>query len=289
MSVISAVLFAALALPVAVSTPAAPAANLDSSSPQSRPPSQRNNEAATVPQQVHRAEPPPANASATELENRGDDLRDEKYYLDALDFYRAAMVKAGETALLHNKSGIAFLQLMRFDQAKREFKQAIKLDPTYPEARNNLGVVEYYGKNYGGAVKHYKKAIKLNPDSASFHSNLGSAYFARKDYDKAMGEYARALELDPDIFERRTRGGISVHLISSEDRARYDYTLARMYARAGNLERCLIYLRKAMEEGYSGIKDVYKDSDFGAVRKDPRFNALMTSRPTAITADSERN
>ena len=47
----------------------------------------------------------------------GDDLRDAKFYMDALDYYRAAMGKAGETALLHNKSGIALLQLMRFDQA----------------------------------------------------------------------------------------------------------------------------------------------------------------------------
>lgn len=287
MSLFSVLFFAALAFPAA-SSHVAPAAALDSEAPQSRPAS-RTNETATVPQQLHRAEAPPANASAVELEQQGDDLRDAKFYLDALDYYRAAMGKAGETALLHNKSGIAFLQLMRFDQAKREFKQAIKLDPKYAEARNNLGVVEYYDKNYGRAVKYYKQAIKLNDDSASFHSNLGSAHFARKDYDKAMAEYARALELDPDIFERRSRGGISVHMISNEDRARYDYTLARMYARAGNLERCFSYLRKAMEEGFTGIKDVYKDSEFVTARKDPRFTALMRAKPTAITGDPERN
>jgi tetratricopeptide (TPR) repeat protein len=286
MSLVSVLFFAALAFP-GVSTHAAQASGLDPA-PQGKP-NTRSNETATVPQQLHRAEAPPANASAMELESRGDDLRDAKFYLDALDYYRAAMLKAGETALLHNKSGIAYLQLMRFDQAKREFKLSMKIDPKYAEARNNLGVVEYYGKNFGKAVKYYRQAIKLNEQSASFHSNLGSAHFARKDYDKAMEEYARALELDPEIFERRGRGGISVHLISNEDRARYDYTLARMYARAGNLDRSLTYLRKAMEEGYSGIKDVYKDSDFVSVRKDPRFSALMTARPTAITGDSERN
>lgn len=287
MSLFSVLFFAALAFPAA-SSHAAPAAPLDPASPQGSP-NTRSSETATVPQQLHRAEAPPANASAVELEKQGDELRDAKFYLDALDYYRAAMGKAGETALLHNKSGIALLQLMRFDHAKREFKQAIKLNPKYPEAQNNLGVVEYYNKNYGKAVKYYKQAIKLNDESASFHSNLGSAHFARKDYDKAMQEYARALELDPEIFERRSRGGISVHMISSEDRARYDYTLARMYARAGNLERCFVYLRKAMEEGYTGIKDVYKDSEFVTARKDPRFTALMTARPTAITGDPERN
>jgi hypothetical protein len=104
-----------------------------------------------------------------------------------------------------------------------------------------------------------------------------------------MEEYAQALELDPEIFERRSRGGVSLQMISGEDRARYDYTLARMYARNGNLDRCLIYLRKAMEEGYQGINQVYKDSEFTQVRKDPRFAALMASKPTPITADSQRN
>src|SRR5215510_3909838 len=164
MSVISVLVIAALAFP-AVSTHAAPASGLDPE-PQTKP-ATRSNETATVPQQLHRAEAPPANVSAAELESRGDDLRDAKFYLDALDYYRAAMGKAGDTALLHNKSGIALLQLMRFDQAKREFKMSIKLDPNYPEARNNLGVVEYYGKNYGKAVKYYKQAIKLNDESAS--------------------------------------------------------------------------------------------------------------------------
>lgn len=290
MSVVSAVLYAALALPVVASTAASPAAGLDdpSSGQQARPDS-RADEAATVPQQVRRAEPPAANATAKELERSGDELREHKYYLDAIDHYRAALVKGGESAVLRNKIGIAQLQMLRLDHAKREFKQAVKLDPKYPEARNNLGVVDYYNRNYGGAVKHYKKAIKLNPESASFHSNLGSAFFARKDFDRAMEEYARALELDPEIFERRTRGGISVHLISSEDRARYHYTLARMYGRTGQLERCLIYLRKAMEEGYKEIRRVYKDDDFKKLRKDPRFDALMASQPTAITGDSERN
>jgi tetratricopeptide (TPR) repeat protein len=287
MSVISALFLTALALPVVGSTQA-PGANLDSPSPQSRPAAHAN-ETATVPQQVRRAAPPPADASAIELEQRGDDLRDAKFYLDALDYYRAAMLKGGETAVLHNKSGIAHLQLMRYDAAKREFKQAIKMDKHYAEAHNNLGVISYIDKSYGKAAKYYRSAIKLNDESASFHSNLGSAYFANKDYGRAMEEYARALELDPEIFERRARGGVSLQMISGEDRARYDYTLARMYARSGNFDRCLIYLRKAMEEGYQGINQVYKDSEFTQLRKDPRFAALMAARPTAITADSERN
>jgi hypothetical protein len=68
-----------------------------------------------------------------------------------------------------------------------------------------------------------------------------------------------------------------------EDRAHYDYVVAKIYAKMGAPERSLEYLRRAMEEGYKGINSVYKDAEFACVRKDPRFNELMAARPPAIT------
>ncbi len=47
-------------------------------------------------------------------------------------------------------------------------------------------------------------------------------------------------------------------------------------------ERSLHYLRKAMEDGYKDIKNVYKDAEFSDLRKDPRFAELMAARPVPI-------
>jgi len=67
-----------------------------------------------------------------------------------------------------------------------------------------------------------------------------------------------------------------------EDRAHYDYVVAKLYAKMGITERSLLYLRRAMEEGYKDINNVYKDNEFVTLRKDPRFADLMNARPTAI-------
>ena len=45
------------------------------------------------PPPMRRAEAPAATASVAELEERGDTLRAEKAYLDALDYYRTAIAK----------------------------------------------------------------------------------------------------------------------------------------------------------------------------------------------------
>jgi tetratricopeptide (TPR) repeat protein len=234
------------------------------------------------PPPIRRAQPPATNATVTNLEERGDTLRAEKSYLDALDYYRAAVAKEPNSARLYNKVGITELQMARFGEARRDFERAIKGDRQFADARNNLGVIYYLQKKYGKAIKQYEEAIKLRQDSASFYSNMGAAYFSRKEFEKASLAYNQALRIDPDIFERTSHTGVQAQMSSPGDRAHFYYVLAGLYAKSGIAERSLQYLRRAMEEGYKGIDNVYKDEQFAGLRKDPRFTELMAARPPAI-------
>jgi tetratricopeptide (TPR) repeat protein len=234
------------------------------------------------PPPMRRAEPPAVSASAEELEERGDALRGEKAYLDALDYYRAALSKKLNSPQILNKLGIAELQLQRYNDAEKYFEHAVHFDHNYAEAVNNLGVIEYEKRKYGRAIKQYEKAIHLRPDSASFFSNLGAAYFSKRDFDKALETYTKAVELDPDVLDRTSHNGISAQLPSPEDRARYDYVIAKLFAKQNDRDRSLQYLRRALEEGYKEIGNVYKDPEFAGLRTDARFTQLMAARPPAI-------
>jgi tetratricopeptide (TPR) repeat protein len=236
-------------------------------------------------QAPHRYEPPPPNATAEELEARGDEFRVEKAYADAVDYYRAGLAKTRakpEQAQLYNKVGIAELQVQHYKEAQKNFEHALKAKGEMAEARNNLGAAFFLQKKYGKAVKEYKEALKLRDADASFHSNLGTAYFIRKEYQLAMAEYMRAFQLDPTVFERSSQSGVSAQLSTSENRAQYSYLLAKMYAQVGDLDHCILYLKKAMEDGYKEIDNVYKDQEFTVLRKDPRFPQLMGAKPAAI-------
>jgi tetratricopeptide (TPR) repeat protein len=246
-----------------------------------------------VVQPVH-VDPPSANATVAELESAADKLREQNMYRDAVDYYDVALKKEPRNAVLWNKRGIALLQQGRMKDSEKSFRKAIHYDKHYADAYNNLGVIYYKQsaeraarsgtKNYGRAISQYRKAIKLRDESASFHSNLGTALFGEDQYQAACVEYQRALQLDPDIFERSSRTGVSAHLASPEDRAHFAYVLAKMYAQAGNLDRAFYYLRRALEDGYKNVNDAYKDTEFAGVRKDPRFNELMSvNRPAAVS------
>jgi len=237
---------------------------------------------ATVPSQIPIVEPPSPAASQKELEQRGDILRAQKAYVDALDYYRVALTK-GETAALRNKIGITHLSLLRNDLAKKEFERAIKLSPDYAEAHNNLGVVHYMRRKYKSAVKQYEKAIERAPTTASFYSNLGTALFAQKKLEKAVEAYSKAINLDPDIFDRRSLSGVALQFSSPEDRGHYSYVVAKMFARQGDVERAFHYLRRAIEEGYGQVGNARTDNEFAEIRKDPRFEQLMAADLTRLS------
>jgi tetratricopeptide (TPR) repeat protein len=231
---------------------------------------------------VRMIDPPSAEATVADLDQRGDQLRTEKLYLDAMDYYRAALAKQPHSSSLLNKIGITELMMQRYREAKKSFDQSIKADRKFADAYNNLGVVFYEERKYGAAVKQYRRAIAIDSNSASFYSNLGAALFSKKEFEPAVVAYQKAVQLDPDVFERSSRGGVQAQLPSPEDRARYDYTVAKLYAKMGFSDRSLEYLRKAMEEGYKDFKNVYKDAEFAELRKDKRFTELMASKPATL-------
>lgn len=231
---------------------------------------------------MRQVQPPSPTATAKELERQADQLRSQKAYLDAIDYFEAAIKKDPNNAALYNKLGISELMVQRFREAGKHFETATKKDRKLAEAYNNLGVVNYERKKYRGAIKHYKKALEIDPDSASFHSNLGAAYFAQKKFEEATREYAEAVKLDPEIFEHSSRMGVTAQMSSPQDRAHYSYVLAKLYAKMGDSDRSLQYLRKAMEEGYKKVDDAYKDPEFAELRKDVRFTELMKERPPAL-------
>ncbi len=234
------------------------------------------------PPMLRLTDPPAPDATAAALEARADQLRAEKLFLDALDYYRAALAKQPNSAALLNKVGITNLMMQRNREAKKSFEQAIKADRTFADAYNNRGVVFYEERRYGAAVKEYRRAIALDGNSASFFSNLGAAFFAKRDFEPAVLAYERAVAIDPDVFERTSRAGVQAQLPSPGDRAHYDFTVARLYAKMGYSDRSLEYLKKAMEEGYKDFKNVYKDVEFAELRKDKRFANLMATKPPAL-------
>ena len=242
----------------------------------------RSEQVQIKPPLIRTVEPPAPDATEADLEARADELHRQKLYLDALDFYHAAIAKSPNNAKLLNKVCRTQLLMARWRDAQKSCEHAIRADRNFADPYNNLGVALYGELKLRAALKEYEKAIALDGSSASFYSNLGAAYFAKSEYDKAALAYQHALEIDPEVFERSSREGVQAQLAGPGDRARYNYTVAKLYAKLGLSDRSLEYLKKAMEEGYKDIKNVYKDAEFTELRKDKRFAELFATKVPAL-------
>jgi len=215
----------------------------------------------------------PANPPLTP-ELRGDIMMARKMYREAIDFYRPG---AEKSAILANKTGIAYHQLQDLKNAEKYYRRAIKLNSKYAEAINNLGTVYYAKKSYRRAVNQYKAALRMNPTSASILSNLGTAYFARKQYEEAIKAYQEAVALDPQIFEQHSSQGVLVQERTIEERAGYFYILAKTCAKAGLVDQTLQYIRKALENGFKERDKFKSDPEFAALQDNLEFQQILAA------------
>jgi tetratricopeptide (TPR) repeat protein len=200
-------------------------------------------------------------------EARGDIFMAEKRYREAAEMYGD---NSKGSAVMLNKTGIAYHQMLQLNLAERYYRLALRVDPNYAEAVNNLGTIYYAKKSYRRAVNQYKKSLRINAQSASVWSNLGTCYFARKEYERAAEALRHALTLDSEVFETRNTQGVLLQERSVEEHAKFHYYLA------------LQYIRKALEEGYKEKKKIPEDPAFAAMRDLPEFKELMALEPRVL-------
>ncbi len=213
-------------------------------------------------------------------EQMGDLYMVRKQYREAAEQFKRLSDKDPRNPIYLNKLGIALHQQAALGQALKYYERAVKVDPRYADAENNVGTIWYQRKKFEKAIKAYQKAIAIKSDMAVLYSNLGYAYFGDRKYEEAISSFRHALTLDPQLFEHNgSRSGSILQDRSVDDRGKFYYMLAKSFAQAGDLDRCIHYLRKAKDENYKDFADIKKDPAFGAALKDPAVQELLVPKP----------
>lgn len=225
------------------------------------------------------AQPVPAPQAQTSIitlapELRGDLAMARQQYLAAIEAYREVSPASAE---IWNKIGLAYHHLFAMDEARRDYQQALRLQPDYPEALNNLGAIYYAKGNFSKAEKYYNRSIQLDPKSAAVYSNLGTTYFAEHKFTQGLDAFRRAFALDPHIFEERSPQIVN-EALPVQARAQQDFCLAKLFAEAGHYDRAIDLLRRALDEGFADRKQILQDDTLASLRAQPAFTQLMAEQ-----------
>jgi tetratricopeptide (TPR) repeat protein len=112
---------------------------------------------------------------------------------------------ASQTSQMNPQAKIFFDQGESYSKKKSyslaiaAYQQAIKLQPKFPEAWNNMGYCYRRLKQYDKALDAYRQALSLKPDFAYAHEYSGRTYLAMGNKDAALREYEILKRLDPKV------------------------------------------------------------------------------------------
>lgn len=109
---------------------------------------------------------------------------------------------ASQTSQLNSQAksyfeqGRAYSKKKSWDLAITAYQQAVRIEPKFAEAWNNLGYCYRKVKQFDKALDAYKQAISLKPDFAYPHEYMARTYLAMGNQDAAMREYEILKRLD---------------------------------------------------------------------------------------------
>lgn len=123
----------------------------------------------------------------------------QRRYPQSLKAYELSLnFRPGHLETMFNY-GKALLESGKPGPARNVFAGIVRLDPTYHEAFNELGLANEALGQYREAEEAYLECARLKPDYAPVHRNLFMLFGQRlHDSDKAAWHLQRTLELDPD-------------------------------------------------------------------------------------------
>ena len=168
-------------------------------------------------------------------------------------------------AAAHYNLGVLLKDRGRYDEAEKEYREAIRADPDLAEAHNNLGNLLGDLEQYGEAEKEYREVIRADPDFAIAHYNLGILLGDLEQYDAAEKEYREAIRADPDLALSHYSLGILLNGLGRYDEAEEEYREAiRIDPYLAEAHSNLGILLKNSEQ-YDEAEKEYRE----AIRADP--------------------
>jgi superkiller protein 3 len=137
--------------------------------------------------------------------------------------------------------GCLYIQKGIWDEAAREFRKAIQMEPQYPEAFNDLGLCLFYMKKYNEAIETLHEAIRFFPGWYIAEANLGLALAHVGRHAEAAQHYERSLTIKEQPAVSLALGDVYTAL------GKFDNAVpAYQKALAGNPNYSLAYHRIGM-------------------------------------------
>jgi len=161
-----------------------------------------------------------------------------------------------------------YSHIHEYEKAEEHYFAAVRLDPNQSESHYNYGVLLLLENKHAGAKEAFRKALAANPRYAEAHNNLGDVLQREGKLAEAMTEFEKAIESQADFPQAHFNLGRllvnqgkykeaieeflkTLNTRDEEAKSTYLYTVGAAYARAGDRDNAIRYLRLARDQAAS--------------------------------------
>ena len=129
----------------------------------------------------------------------------------------------------HYDRALNYSDMRDWDNAIREYQEAIKSEPQFLRAYNNLGNIYALRNQLAEAARYYALVLQIDPGLAQVHSNLGNVLYKQGKVEEAIRCFHQALALRPDLVEAWNNLGVALQKQEKYEEAIEAYRKALLY------------------------------------------------------------
>jgi tetratricopeptide (TPR) repeat protein len=109
--------------------------------------------------------------------------------------------EVGASAFKAYNRGVDLMHVRKFTAAQAMFEQAIRANPNFAEAHNNLGFTlrQQGAQNYAKALQHYNRAIQLKPKMPETYEYRGVLFAKMGRQADAQKDLVTLKKLNPKL------------------------------------------------------------------------------------------
>jgi tetratricopeptide (TPR) repeat protein len=115
-----------------------------------------------------------------------------------------------EQAAHHDQRGVALAQSGDLTAAIQQFQSALRLDPSFAEARYHLALAYKRGGRTDDAISAYEEVLRLHPDIVEARYMLAECCAKRGDFEGELRLLAEVVARKPEFGEARYNYGLAL-------------------------------------------------------------------------------
>ena len=119
-------------------------------------------------------------------------------HAEAMEFFAQGLAGNPDDVVLLSHQGLTQMKMGDVESAEASLERATTIDPSYPQAQFNLGVLRYGQGRHQDAIALFERTLDLDPGFTDAYLNLGSTHAALEDYQAALDPWERLRQAQPN-------------------------------------------------------------------------------------------